>query len=321
MSSRSQRVQIAQTTLGAIKNGSFIANGRSYTLPAVNANNANNANNNTVLYRPGDLSNWHTTANSSSTSTSSTTTRDAPQISVLQLSTLESAALLSQMLDLDDDKPDADSKSNRIGVLNFASATKPGGGFLAGAQAQEETIARSSTLYPSLISETAGDFYVTHKRDNRGCYYSHSIIWSPGVAVFRNDNGDWHEPYSIDIVTSPAVNAGVVRQRAVDLTQEQVRIEAVMKERMSRILYVFENHRVKNLVLGSFGTGVFKNSVAMVAKLWCELLGPGKRFSQSFERIIFGIIDARTCEVFKETFQEVSSKSTICSGVPHTSVN
>lgn len=312
MSSRSQRVQIAQTTLDAIKNGSFIVNGQSYTLSAVKKNNDNN----TVLYRPTDLSNWHddaaATTATTTNSSSSSSPRDALQISILQLSTLESAALLSQML------VDADSESNRIGVLNFASATKPGGGFLTGAQAQEETIARSSTLYPSLISETARDFYAMHKRDNRGCYYSHSIIWSPGIAVFRNDNGDWHEPYSIDIVTSPAVNAGVVRQRAVDLAQEQVRIQAVMKERMSRILYVFEHHGVRNLVLGSFGTGVFKNSIPMVAKLWYELLGPEKRFSQSFERIIFGIIDARTCDVFKETFQKVSSESTICSDVPHT---
>lgn len=304
-------MQIAQATLDAIKNGSFIANGRSHTLPAVK-------NNDTVLYRPSDLSNWNTTATTTTNSSSKTSSRGASQISILQLSTLESAALLSQMLNSNSNMSDPDS--GRIGVLNFASATKPGGGFLTGAQAQEETIARSSTIYPSLISEAARDFYATHKKDNRGCYYSHSIIWSPGVAVFRNDSGDWHEPYSVDVVTSPAVNAGVVRQRAVDPAQEQVRIEAVMKERMSRILYVFESHKVKNLVLGSFGTGVFKNSVSMVARLWCELLGPGKRFSQSFERIIFGIIDARTCDVFKEAFQEVVSEPAICDSVPNTSV-
>ena len=38
----------------------------------------------------------------------------------------------------------------RIGVLNFASAKNPGGGFLGGARAQEESLARSSALYFSL---------------------------------------------------------------------------------------------------------------------------------------------------------------------------
>src|SRR5688500_2570515 len=35
--------------------------------------------------------------------------------------------------------------------LNFASAKNPGGGFLGGALAQEECIARASALYPCLL--------------------------------------------------------------------------------------------------------------------------------------------------------------------------
>ena len=80
-------------------------------------------------------------------------------------------------------------EDNKIGILNFASAKHPGGGFLSGAQAQEESLARSSTLYPSLASETAEPFYTMHRHDPQAGYYSHSIIYSPNVLLLRDDEG------------------------------------------------------------------------------------------------------------------------------------
>ena len=50
-----------------------------------------------------------------------------------------------------------------IGVLNFASAKNPGGGFINGAMAQEESLAASGTLYRTL---TANEAYY---RENRAC--------------------------------------------------------------------------------------------------------------------------------------------------------
>ena len=41
-----------------------------------------------------------------------------------------------------------------LGVLNFASAKNPGGGFLNGAMAQEESLAASGGLYPTLLPHT-----------------------------------------------------------------------------------------------------------------------------------------------------------------------
>ncbi|KZP28482.1 hypothetical protein FIBSPDRAFT_852625 [Athelia psychrophila] len=101
--------------------------------------------------------------------------------------------------------------TENIGVLNFASATKPGGGFLTGAQAQEESLARSSTLYRSLTAAPAQAFYAAHNRNSRGEYYTHAMALSPGVVFFRDDAGGWTEPVEADVLTSAAVNAGAAR--------------------------------------------------------------------------------------------------------------
>jgi hypothetical protein len=59
--------------------------------------------------------------------------------------------------------------------LVFASAKNPGGGFLTGAQAQEESIARSSALHPCQVA--AGEF----------CPRPPQARSAWGCGVFRND--------------------------------------------------------------------------------------------------------------------------------------
>jgi len=171
--------------------------------------------------------------------------------------------------------------------------------FKNGASAQEESIARSSTLYLSLRTPQATPFYKLHVRDNRAGFYSHAMLYSPSVAIFRNDEGGWLCPYHVDIVTSPAVNAGLVRKLRGRRPETERRILSVMKERMGRILALFERSEVRNLVLGSFGTGVFQNDIEPLAKIWGELLcAPGARFADSFDQVIFAIPDSYTRRKF-----------------------
>ncbi|KAJ7352076.1 hypothetical protein DFH08DRAFT_923145 [Mycena albidolilacea] len=186
-----------------------------------------------------------------------------------------------------------------IGVLNFASAEQPGGGFINGAQAQEESLARSSTLYASLMTPTAQQFYALHAADARDGFYTHAMVYSPHVVVFRADDGTLVPPMEIDVLTSPAVHAGRVRRRAAGAAVERD-IRRVMRERMARVLFLFERRQVRHLVLGSFGTGVFQNDVDMVAQIWAELLcGPGARFARSFQYVAFAVMDNPTYLQFK----------------------
>ncbi len=92
--------------------------------------------------------------------------------------------------------------------LVFASAKNPGGGFLGGAKAQEESIARASALYPCLLA--APDFYAFH-RGQRDLRYSDRVVYSPGVPVFRDDKGNLLDrPYTTSFLTAAAPNLGAI---------------------------------------------------------------------------------------------------------------
>ena len=288
------RRRIADETLAAIERGEVQLQGSTYHLREVISHSIDN----TIFFPPDStLANWSTTTPTSRSAVPG-------QLELCEGSTLQRARTL--LHELNANAAITADVPARIGVLSFASATKPGGGFLTGAQAQEESIARSSTIYTSLVTPTAAQFHQLHKKDRRGGFYSHAMIFSPSVLVLRDDAGAWVPPYQIEVVTSAAVNAGVVRQHAGDSLgpDTAARIEGTMRERMARILFLFEQRGLRNIVLGSFGTGVFRNDVGMVADIWFDLLAEdGARFAHSFDRVVFGIIDRQTVERFKAVFE------------------
>ncbi|MFJ7074100.1 TIGR02452 family protein [Streptomyces sp. NPDC098781] len=174
----------------------------------------------------------------------------------------------------------------RTAVLNFASARNPGGGFLNGAQAQEEALCRASALYTCLLG--AREFY-DHHRAHRDPFYTDRVIHSPGVPVFRDDRGRLlDEPYTVGFLTAAAPNAGVVRRTAPNRAAELPRALATRAE---RVLETAAAHGYRQLVLGAWGCGVFQNDPAQVAEAFRALLGPGGRFAGAFEHVAFGILD------------------------------
>ena len=287
---------IAEETLASIEKGSYTLDDVSHPLtPSVDRSKRD-----TLYYAPDSLlSDWSSTPAPQSSSDT--------EISFLEISTLEGARLMSTS------RPSGSPDPRKIGVLNFASAKKPGGGFLRGAQAQEESIARSSTIYPTLMTDTAQQFYKLHSRDPKGGYYSHAMIYSPGILLFRDDRGGWTVPTEVDVLTSPAVNAGVARRTLHGMVaggSVEGKIEVAMRERMARILFLFEKQAVQDVVLGSFGTGVFRNDVGMVARIWADLLAvKDARFKTSFERVTFAILGKATFDQFKASFEQQTSRT------------
>ncbi|MFE4171747.1 TIGR02452 family protein [Streptomyces sp. NPDC056909] len=188
-----------------------------------------------------------------------------------------------------------------VAVLNFSSARNPGGGYLNGAQAQEEALCRGSALYTTLLR--VPEFYAHHRAD-RSPFYSDRVIHSPGVPVFRDDRGRLlGTPYHVGFLTSAAPNAGVIARRA----PEQVhRIPAALASRAERVLETAAERGYRRLVLGAWGCGVFRNDPAAVAEAFRAPLTGDGRFADRFDEVVFAVLDrtagATTLGAFRRAF-------------------
>ncbi|MFE1798100.1 TIGR02452 family protein [Streptomyces sp. NPDC059517] len=186
-----------------------------------------------------------------------------------------------------------------VAVLNFSSARNPGGGYLNGAQAQEEALCRASALYTCVVGVRA--FY-DHHRTHRDTFYTDRVIHSPAVPVFRDDRGALlDEPYTAGFLTAAAPNAGVIKRTMPERVPELPR---ALASRAERVLETAEAHGYRRLVLGAWGCGVFQNDPAQVASTFATLLGDGGRFSGTFEHVVFGVLDRTRGAVVRTAFEQ-----------------
>lgn len=210
----------------------------------------------------------------------------APQVSVTRESTLEAGARLSEEWPC---------------VLNFASAKHPGGGFMRGAIAQEESIARASALFQTLIEHP--EFYEENKRSGAKAtgLYTDYAIYSPDVPVIRNDRGDWlEEPYTVCVLTSPAPNRTAILNdfdnegKEMDAETEK-RIENVFRRRIHQVLAIMAERGHRTIVLGAWGCGVFGNDPWKVAGMFQEALVN----TPFFDKVVFAIYDSPDSEIYQ----------------------
>jgi uncharacterized protein (TIGR02452 family) len=175
---------------------------------------------------------------------------------------------------------------SKVVALNFASARKPGGGFLNGATAQEESLAYASGLYPCIAQMK--EMYEYNEKF-KSALYSDYTIYSPEVPVFRSDSFMFLEnPYNCSFITMPAPNAGILKEREPNRMNE---LDAVMKRRIEKTLTLGVAHGYDAIVLGAFGCGVFQNDPWKVAKNFSEFLYKDDRFKGQFKKVIFAVLD------------------------------
>ena len=121
---REKRKMIAEETLRIIQSGQYNVGGKAVDI----ADSISFSRENSILISQGDAEKFGKEFQSKA---------GTPVIELTNESTLSAILRMNG------------NQVSAIGVLNFASAKNPGGGFLNGALAQEESLAIASSLYDS----------------------------------------------------------------------------------------------------------------------------------------------------------------------------
>lgn len=170
-------------------------------------------------------------------------------------------------------------------ALNFASAKNPGGGYVSGAKAQEEDLARCSALYYTQLSHR--EYYDANRKFQSMLYLDH-IIYSGAVPFFRDEKYELLDsPVPISVITAPAPNAGEALRRDA---KAGTKILESLHRRAGMVLAVAEEQRHRHLVLGAWGCGVFRNSPTEVAQAFGSWL-ENPRFAGAFDEVVFAIYE------------------------------
>jgi len=252
---------IAKETLEIVERGSYrTAAGRDVSI----ASEVARAVAATVLYRPEELERLVASPGAGG--------GPAARVEVTRETTADAARRLAH-----------DEREPGVALLNFASARNPGGGFLNGAKAQEEDLARRSALYACLVTQRA---YYDTNRAERSLLYTDHIIHSRDVPFFRDRELALLEaPFVASVITAPAPNAGAMLPREPDAGP---RIRATLEARAAKVLAVAAHRGHRCVVLGAWGCGAFGNDPSVMAEIWSRLLA-SPRFAGAFDRVVHAI--------------------------------
>lgn len=164
-----------------------------------------------------------------------------------------------------------------MAVLDFASFTSPGGGYIRGSVAQEESLCMESYLYNVLKRKE--DWYVENRRRNINCnLYKNRALVVPAVRFGR----DRVHAYA-DVLVVAAPNARRARE---EYKVDEAALVRAMRDRIRFALDIVDALGHKQVVLGAWGCGVFGWEAEFVSELFREELASG---SHGIELAIFAI--------------------------------
>ena len=172
---------------------------------------------------------------------------------------------------------------SKVAVLNFASATNPGGGVAKGSKAQEEALCRCSTLFPVLNTQELQEKFYRFHQEHQDTRYTDACIYTPGITVFKTDTSIperlspeyWRQ---VDVISCAAPNLRKVPYNRMNpgtgpaIPVSDRELLEIHKTRGRKIFRVAVANGVDTLILGAFGCGAFKNSPSVVARAYRGIL-------------------------------------------------
>ena len=191
-------------------------------------------------------------------------------------------------------------------VLNFASATNPGGGVAWGSTAQEECLCRCSTLYPNLTERKLWKTFYEPHRAQSNPLYNDDAIYTPDVTVFKTDT---REPemlpesawWKVNVITCAAPNLRPGRDGRIRVRISKEDLYQLHVKRMRRILDIAASNENDVVILGAYGCGAFQNPPDVVAKALKQV---ANEYCYHFKTIEFAVYcsprDDRNFWVFQQ---------------------
>lgn len=166
-------------------------------------------------------------------------------------------------------------QGEKIAALNFASYKHPGGGFMKGSSAQEESVCHESNLY-NVISQFESGFYAENNKDKNKALYKDRGLYSPDI-VFERGN----RQTLCDVITCASPNKKAAQKYCY--VSDHKNYEA-LESRIKFVLDMAEENNIDVIILGAYGCGVFGQDPIEVANLFKqELMG------RNFKKAIFAI--------------------------------
>ena len=190
------------------------------------------------------------------------------------------------------------SPYGKLCALNFASYKNPGGMFLKGSSAQEESLCKESTLYNVLSSDQLAPYYEYNKRHLNNSLYTNRAIYSPNILFRRKYEKGFKDIYC-DVLTcaAPNLNPAYRYKSKEEINTILIQNTFVLANRIKFILDVMNANKVTNPILGAFGCGVFKQSAEEVANAFMNML---VTYDYGFEKVTFCILPGPNFDAFKK---------------------